>query len=290
MQTVDHASEWAPSLLPDGMTVREAEPLTGGMANAAWRVLLADGRTVVVKGGRSNPDGFFDHEVESLRALRDLGGLPTPEIFHVGPKSLVMAALNPAIPDTPRFWEAAAQSIAALHEHTGPRYGWHRDGTLGRLVQENAWDDDGFRFFAERRVLRYLREPKVEAILDAAERAALERVCARLPELLPPAPPTLTHGDLWRANIIAGADGRPVFIDPSVSYTWPEVDISMLYCTGGVPDAFFAAYYELRPSAGDWRERMDLLYLRELLCIVAHFGTRFPDVVPKIRQIVTRFS
>jgi fructosamine-3-kinase len=201
-----------------------------------------------------------------------------------------MSALNPVIPDTPGFWERAAQSIAALHEVTGPRYGWHRDGTLGRLVQENAWDDDGFRFFAERRVLRYLREPKVEAILDAADRAGLERVCARLPELLPPAPPTLTHGDLWRANVIADLDGSPVFIDPSVSYTWPEVDISMLYCTGGVPDTFFDTYYELRPSIGDWRERMDLLHLRELLCIVAHFGTGFPDVVPGIREIVKRFS
>jgi hypothetical protein len=73
MHSIDHADEWTLSLVPDGMTVVEAEPLTGGMANAAWRVTLADGRTVVVKGGRSNPDGFFDHEVESLRAVRELG-------------------------------------------------------------------------------------------------------------------------------------------------------------------------------------------------------------------------
>lgn len=289
MQIIDHAGEWAPSLLPEDMTVVETEPLTGGMANAAWRVTLADGRTVVVKGGRSNPDGFFDLEVESLQAVREIGGLPTPELFHVGPKSLVMAALKSEIPDSPQFWEAAARAVAALHEHTGPRYGWHRDGMLGRLVQENAWDDDGFRFFAERRILRYLSEPKVEEAFDAADRIALERLCARLPELVPGAPATLTHGDLWRSNIIAGLDDSPVFIDPSVSYTWPEVDISMLFCTGGVPDTFFDAYYELRPPIGDWRERMDLLNLRELLCIVAHFGDAW-DAVSRIRAIVKRFS
>lgn len=289
MQTVDHEADWAPTLLPPDVSVLSMEPLTGGMANAAWRVVLADGRTVVVKGGRNHPDGFFDYEAESLRALRDIGGLPTPEVVHVGPKSLVLAALNPEIPDSPRFWEAAAQAIAALHSHTSPRHGWHRDGTLGRLVQENAWDDDGHRFFAERRVLRYLREPLVEEVLDAADRAAVERLCDRLPELLPAAPAALTHGDLWRPNIVAGLDDNPVFIDPAVSYTWPEVDVSMLFCTGGVPDTFFDAYYELRPPVGDWRERMDLLNLRELLCIAAHFGAAW-DCVPRIRAIVKRFS
>ncbi|WP_344662483.1 fructosamine kinase family protein [Catenulispora subtropica] len=289
MQTVDHEDDWAPSLLPPGGVVLRMEPLTGGMANAAWRVTLDDGRTVVIKGGRNNPDGFFDHEVESLRALRDIGGLPTPEIIHVGPRSLVMTALNPEIPDSPRFWEAAAHAVAALHDHTSSRYGWHRDGTLGRLVQENAWDDDGHRFFAERRVLRYLGEPNVEEAFEAADRAAVEALCGRLPELVPAAPAALTHGDLWRSNIIAGLDDSPVFIDPAVSYTWPEVDVSMLFCTGGVPDVFFEAYYELRPSVGDWRERMDLLNLRELLCVVAHFGA-VGDYVPRIRAIVKRFS
>lgn len=91
---------------------------------------------------------------------------------------------------------------------------------------------DGHRFFAERRVLRYLREPKVDQALDRADRAALERVCSRLPELVPAEPPVLTHGDLWHANLIAGDAGEPVFIDPAVSWMWAEVDLSMMFCTG----------------------------------------------------------
>ncbi|WP_432941398.1 fructosamine kinase family protein [Kribbella sp. CA-253562] len=35
----------------------------------------------------------------------------------------------------------------------------------------------------------------------------------------------LTHGDLWHANVIATADGTPVFIDPAVSWMWGEVDL-----------------------------------------------------------------
>ena len=75
------------------------------------------------------------------------------------------------------------------------RYGWAHDNWLGSSRQHNGWDDDGFRFFAQKRVLRWLGEPRVQLKLDASERRALERLCQRLPEMLPPQPACLTHGD-----------------------------------------------------------------------------------------------
>lgn len=38
--------------------------------------------------------------------------------------------------------------------------------------------------------------------------------------------PACLHGDLWRENILADAEGEPSLIDPAVSYTWPEMDLS----------------------------------------------------------------
>ena len=289
MQRTGELDEWTPALLPPGVHALRIETLTGGQAHTAWRVALSDGRDVVVKGGRSVPDGFFAQEAAGLKTLRDQGGLTTPDVLHLGTKSLVLEALNPEIPDTPRFWEVAGQAIAALHSNTSPRHGWHHDGMLGRLPQENAWDDDGHRFFAERRILRYLREPLVQEALDAPDHVAIEQLCHRLPALIPPQPAVLLHGDLWRANVIAADNGDPVFIDPAVHYAWPEIDLSMMYCTGGVPDTFFEAYHELRPAIGGWRERMELLNLRELLCSVAHFGAT-GDYVTRIREVVKRFS
>jgi hypothetical protein len=35
------------------------------------------------------------------------------------------------------------------------------------------------------------------ADLTSADRRALERFCARMPEIIPAMPPVLTHGDLW---------------------------------------------------------------------------------------------
>lgn len=94
--------------------------------------------------------------------------------------------------------------VAALHGSTvTDRFGWHRDGWLGRLRQDNTRETDGHTFFAQRRILRWLAEPLVEAEFDGAERQALERLCAALPEPVPPRSPCLTHGDLWQENIVA---------------------------------------------------------------------------------------
>jgi fructosamine-3-kinase len=52
------------------------------------------------------------------------------------------------------------------------RFGWERDNWLGRCRQENAWTADGYEFFAERRLLRWLAERRVQAALDERDRRA----------------------------------------------------------------------------------------------------------------------
>ena len=49
-------------------------------------------------------------------------------------------------------------------------------------------------------------------------RPCTTRLCARLPDVLPPRPACLTHGDLWANNILATKDGLPTVIDPAVSH------------------------------------------------------------------------
>jgi fructosamine-3-kinase len=80
--------------------------------------------------------------------------------------------------------------IAAHRSTTGNWFGWHSDGYLGRLRQLNPWTDSGHEFFAEYRLLRFLREPGVEQALTTADRRALERLCARLAEVIPECPPS----------------------------------------------------------------------------------------------------
>ncbi|MEW2291080.1 fructosamine kinase family protein [Streptomyces sp. NPDC006743] len=258
-----------------GLTdVVAAEPATGGLAATAGIARRGDGTPVFVKAFEEPPsDDAFAAEAEGLTVLREAGGIVTPEIVRADRDLLVLSVLETR-PDTEAFWERFAHALARLHTTTRhPRFGWHRDNWLGRRRQVNAWDDDGFEFFAQHRLLRWLGEHRVREALDAADRAALERLCDRLPELLPVRPACLTHGDLWAQNVMATPDGRPALIDPAVSYMWAEVDLAHLWTTAPPPEAhvFFGLYAELTGLDRDWRARMPILQLRQHLAVIAQF-------------------
>ena len=259
----------------EGITdVISIEPAPGGLAATAGFARRSNGASMFVKAFDEPPSHeAFAAEAEGLVALRTLGGVATPEVLLAGRDLLVLSVLRPK-PSSPAFWEQLAHSVAHLHTSTThPRFGWHRDNWLGRRRQINTWQDDGFEFFARHRLLRWLDEPRVEAALDAADRSALERLCARLPELLPAKPACLTHGDLWAQNVLATPDGQPALIDPAVSYMWAEVDLAHLWTTAPPPEAqrFFGLYAELTSLDRDWRERMPILQLRQHLAVIAQF-------------------
>lgn len=264
-------------LLRAGMRdVVAVEPAPGGLAALAGIATRRDAPPVFVKAFADSPASLgdvFTAEAEGLAALRELGGVTTPEVILAGRELLVLSVLQPR-PSSEAFWEQLAHALARLHLSTAhPRFGWHRDNWLGRRRQVNTWDDDGFAFFAQHRLLRWMGEPRVHAALDAGDRAALERLCHRLPDLLPDRPAVLTHGDLWAQNILATAQGRPALIDPAVSYMWAEVDLAHVWSTAPPPEAqrFFTVYPELLSLDAGWRERMPIVQLRQHLAVLAQF-------------------
>lgn len=254
--------------------VTTVEPAEGGLAALAGIATRRNGPPLFVKSFIDVPsDDLFAAEVEGLAVLRERGAIETPEVVLATRDVLVLSVLQPR-PAQEAFWEQAAHAIARLHTTTvHERFGWNRDNWLGRYRQHNAWTNNGYEFFAQRRLLRWLPEPRVRAALDEHDRQALERLCERLPELLPPRPACLTHGDLWAQNFLATEDGRPALIDPAVSYTWAEVDLAHLWCTPHPPEAkrFFDVYAELTGLDNDWRTRMPLIQLRQHLAVIAQF-------------------
>jgi fructosamine-3-kinase len=118
----------------------------------------------------------------------------------------------------------------------------------------------------------------------------VERLCARLPELVPEQPACLNHGDLWSGNVLGAPDGGVAVVDPAVSYTWAESELSMLWCSPRPPgsERFFTAYAEVSPLAAGWRERMPVLHLREVLSALAH-GVDDWDAAGYVRGVVAPF-
>jgi fructosamine-3-kinase len=275
------------------VTIKEL--LAGGNHGRALRLGSSSGATVVVKTGSFEHPDVYRCEADALRALRVPGGPRTPEVLGCGDDFLVLEDMAAAVPADGAFWETFGRQVAALHSVHGPAFGYDTDNYLGTLPQRNPWTDDGWTFFAEQRLLRYLDEPSCLAALEPQDRAGIERICARLPELVPAQPPGFLHGDLWRMNVLAAGDGAPVMIDPAPYYAWPEIDLSMLACCSriapayAIPPRFFDAYQEARPCAEGLEDRFDLLILRELLSGVAHYGTD-AGCLEWIREIVRRFG
>jgi fructosamine-3-kinase len=278
------------SSLGRGADIASVTPLTGGVIADAWLITYRDGSRVVGKSLAGAAKDLFRAEAEGLAALAGTGTVRTPAVLAATDDVLLLEVLAP-LDDSPGYWRRLAHDLAGLHRGTvHDRFGWPSHGYLGRLPQHNAWTDDGHAFFAEHRLLRYLGEPPTQQVLTSTDRQALERLCDRLPELIPAMPPVLTHGDLWSGNLLTAHDGQPAVIDPAVSYTWAEVDLAMLWCSGRPPGSghFFDAYQELNPSPPGWLDRMPVLYLRELMSGLAHGGD-VSGIAEHVRTILTPF-
>ena len=164
------------------------EPATGGLAALAGVATRRDAPPVFVKAFDEAPDDdVFAAEAEGLTALRELGGVATPEVVLADRELLVLSVLRPR-PPSEAFWEQFAHALAHLHlSTTHPRFGWHRDNWLGRRRQVNTWDDNGFAFLG-------VAIGRVAAAFDDAAR-----------ELGFPAPPQRPPPFGWRASLVGDA-------------------------------------------------------------------------------------
>lgn len=241
----------------------------------------------VVKRWPGAPEEFFAAEAAGLATLAGAGALRVPRVLALAPEQLVLEDLGEGAPKE-KFWAAAGRGIASLHRIRGERFGFKRDGWCGLTPQSNAWMQDGWRFFIERRLQPQARRALDAGRLDADDMRAIERICARLDSLVPQQPPVLLHGDLWLGNLHCCDDGMPALIDAgAVHYGWAESELAMLTLFGAPPETFWSAYAEVSAPAIDWRERAPLYNLYHLLNHLNLFGGSY---LGGVREVLQRFG
>ncbi len=198
-------------------------------------------------------------------------GCPTPEVLAADAECLILRWVEPGRSST----DAAAdfgRALAATHAHPVDGFGAPADGYIGTLRLGNAPTPTWAEFYAERRVLPYLRAARERGALDDDEAAVVEQVVGRLDELVPVEPPARLHGDLWAGNVLWGQDAVHV-VDPAAYAGHREVDLAML-ALFGVPHLprVVDAYEEVAPLADGWQDRVALHQLFPLLAHAAMFG------------------
>jgi fructosamine-3-kinase len=255
----------------DAQTAARIAPLSDGL----HRLRLDDGKPAIVKRRRAAPPGFFAMEAHGLALLRATGTLRVPAVYADGADAIVLEDLGTGRAER-AAWERAGRALAELHRHTTRVFGLDRDGWCGDSPQANTPMDDGWRFFAECRLLPQARRALDAGRLAAGDLAAVERLCRALPALVPAQPAALVHGDLWTANLHVCADGELALIDAAdVHYGWAEADLAMLTLFGEPPAALFAAYEEHAGSGSGWRERASLYNLYHVLNHLNLFGAAY---------------
>lgn len=268
-------------------SILSEEKLEGGMISLTRR-LVTDKGSFVVKQCASPPPDLYQKEAEGLEALVVAGGPRVPEVLSVGDDHLLLEDFGKHEPG-PGFWEEFGRQVARMHSVRRPLYGFDHDNYLGILLIDNSWSDDGWEFFARTRMLRFLDEPLAVENLTAEDRQGVEKLAARLPDMVPYQPPSLLHGDLWTSNMLVAPDGQPAVIDPAVYFGWPEAELSMTCAYDGVDPVFFDAYREVNPIETGWEERFELLNIRELLSMIAHTGNQY-GTVEKLREVLAKFG
>jgi len=235
---------------------------------------------VFVKRRVGAPAGYFAVEAAGLRWLAAAGGVAVVQPLSVTADALVM----PRLPEvTPRPESAAefgrllarTHAAGAAHHGVGPD-GWEGDGFIGPLVLPLRAGAVWTSWYAEFRLLPYLRSAHDAGAISQQQSATVSRLLDRLvaePGLGgDPEPPARLHGDLWNGNVMWTSHGV-VLVDPAAHGGHRETDLAML-ALFELPHLtrVLAAYDEVSPLAPGWQQRVGLHQLHPLLVHAALFG------------------
>ncbi|HLH83789.1 MAG TPA: fructosamine kinase family protein [Trebonia sp.] len=240
---------------------------------------LADGRGVFAKAAPGGDALAFAAEANGLRWLAGAGAVPVPAVLGVDEHLLVIELLPPGRP-TPQAARDFGAALARTHAAGAAAFGAPWPGYIASLPLPNTPGAEWAPWYAEHRLVPYLKMARDRGALSGADASLVEAVAGRIGELAgPPEPPSRIHGDLWSGNVL-WSGGRGWLIDPAAHGGHRETDLAMLALFGAPHlDQIMRAYAEAAPLADGYRQRVPLHQLHPLLVHACLFGGSYAGQV-----------
>lgn len=239
------------------------------------------------------PAGFFEAEAAGLRWLGAApGGATVVDVLDVGPGFIELAQVDSGV-DTARAARDFGAALARTHRAGAaawgaPPDGWTGPTFIGRQSMTCRPTATFGAFYAEQRVLPYLRKAVDRGHVDAGRAAKVEAACNRLlaGDFDDVEAPARIHGDLWAGNVLWTPDGV-CLIDPAAHGGHRETDLAMLALFGcsRLPD-ILRAYDEEWPLADGWLRRVPLHQLHPLAVHAASHGRGYAEPLAAAAQAV----
>ncbi|MEM6349020.1 MAG: fructosamine kinase family protein [Bacteroidota bacterium] len=269
--------------------VISVHPLGGGCIHHAQRVETAKG-IYFIKYNQVSQAHNFEVEAKGLELLRSAQALRIPELIRqdqVGDYAYLILEFVESGARTPKFWEQLGHGLGQLHQRRGEAFGLKYDNYIGALPQINTQKGRWLDFFRECRLRPMVELAERKGQIDASTMHQFDQLYERLPVLFPEEAPVLLHGDLWGGNLMTGANGEPVLIDPAVYYGHREMELAFMTMFDSQPESFYEAYEEVYPLEEDWEDRIPLCNLYPLMVHVNLFGGSYLGQVKRnLRELL----
>jgi fructosamine-3-kinase len=261
-----------------GLKADSYYPVAGGDISQAWCVCAESRKYFFKLNSAARFPDMFSKEKKGLETLAACCSLYVPAPIGAGVygsgQYLILEWLEKGSM-TRDFWEDFGSGLARLHQREHECFGWEEDNYIGSLVQTNARQLTWAGFYADSRILPFVKVLRDKGQFSKDDVSAAEKLCGRLRELFPNEKPALLHGDLWSGNFMVGPTGHAAVYDPAVYFGHREMDLGMTLLFGGFDQAFYEAYQSVYPLEKNWKQRLWLTQLYPLLVHAVLFGGNY---------------
>jgi len=267
-------------------TVHSIQAVSGGDINEAYYV-QSKHREFFVKLNRSVSMDFFEFEKKGLEKLEQTDTIHVPNVYGIftdEDHKMPMLWMEWITGGKSQFTdEWLGERLAAMHQTKGNGFGLDGKSFIGKLEQANQMMDDWVSYYRDYRLAGQLEIGVNRRTIIGKRREMLIALIEKINRWIPEKPiPSLLHGDLWGGNWMAGKEGNPYLIDPSVLYGDHEFEIAFTELFGGFSKQFYDSYTSVFPLSDTYNDKKPLYQLYYLLVHLNMFGETYGRPVDRI--------